>query len=200
MAVHWFTTLPLSAYLQAYLAAGALVCLAMLGQYLRTRGARRLQRSVFLEALHPERKTLRYRLVNHFLVPGLGVLAILLLWPIGLFFAFQVWAEARTQAKAAEKSVFTVQRRDLTHPESITEIEQSERVCDPLCAAPDLPFGHLHGAWTAFLKNLETGDTLWRFSVRWTSPHANQEIRSGLAILRNGKVGPWLLTSRKPVH
>jgi hypothetical protein len=48
---------------------------------------------------------------------------------------------------------------------TVEEAEASGKVVDPLHRAPDLPFGHLNGAWNVFLAKRRMGYRLKRFTV-----------------------------------
>ena len=69
-----------------------------------------------------------------------------------------------------------------------------EIVTDPLQAAPELPFGHLHAAWKEFLKGHADGGELWSFSARWQTTWGRKELRSGYVLVQNGSPGAHFLT------
>lgn len=185
------------AYLYAYLAMGSVVCVAVLVSHLRADSTRLYKRSAFLDALHPERKTRRYRILTQQVAPVLTGIALVLVWPIGVFMKVKDLAERRAQAKREKASVFTVKRRDLQQRMSAAEIELLEFVQDPLGATPNLPFGHAHTAWKKFLEKLAPSDELWRFSSEWTPPWGPKEHRCGYAISRNKKITAYFMTSRQ---
>lgn len=85
------------AYLYAYLAMGSVVCVAVLVSHLRADSTRLYKRSAFLDALHPERKTRRYRILTEKVVPVLSGIALVLVWPIGVFMKVKDLAERRAQ-------------------------------------------------------------------------------------------------------
>jgi hypothetical protein len=92
---------------------------------------------------------------------------------------------------------FVVTREDLLSEMSISEIEQREKVSDPLGAVPDLPFGHLNAAWKEFLEKARPTDNLWTFSARWRSRFGSVELRQGYVVVREEEIGPYFLALRK---
>ena len=81
---------------------------------------------------------------------------------------------------------------------SIEDIEARERVIDPLGAVPELPFGHLHSAWKAFLEGISPDDALWSFSANWTR-WGRKELRDGYVIVRGDIIGAHFQTVWKDV-
>lgn len=63
---------------------------------------------------------------------------------------------------------------------------------------PDLPFGHLHPAWKAFLASPGSADELRSFSTHWTTTWDHEELRAGYVVLRAGAIGPHFLTNDEP--
>ena len=185
------------AYLYAYLAAGVVVCLALRLENLRSGSARLSKPSAFMDALHPERKTRRYRILSGLVAPLLSAAAMVLLWPIGLLVQLQYKAEQRALAKREEADTFKLKAADLLESMSLADIEQKEMVHDPLGAAPQEPFGHAHAAWQKFTEALQPGDAIWRFSAHRTLSWGPQEHRRGYAIQRKGQVGAYFMTHRK---
>lgn len=185
------------AYLYAYLAAGVVVCLALRLENLRSGSARLSKPSTFMDALHPERKTRRHRILSGLVAPLLSAAAMVLLWPIGLLVQLQYKAEQRARAKREEADTFKLKPADLLEPMSLADIEQKEMVHDPLGAAPQEPFGHAHAAWQKFTQGLQPGDAIWRFSAHRTLSWGPQEHRRGYAVKRKGQVGAYFMTHRK---
>jgi hypothetical protein len=119
---------------------------------------------------------------------ALGVL----IWP---FFVYLVSQNA-PEYGSSEEQKFAVIHEDLLSEMSISEIEQQEKVFDPLGAVPDLPFGHLNAAWEKFLKQVQPTDRLWSFSTQW-SQWGSSELRQGYVVVRGEEIGPYFLTLRK---
>ena len=184
-------------YLYAYLAAGLVVWLALLMENRRSGSARLSKPSAFMDALHPERKTRRYRILSGLVAPVLSAAAMVLLWPIGLLVQLQYKAEQRARARREEADTFKLKATDLVERMSLADIAQREMVHDPLGAAPQVPFGHAHAAWQKFTEALQPGDEIWRFSAQRTLSWGPQEHRRGYAIQRNGQVGAYFMTACK---
>ena len=184
-------------YLYAYLAAGLVVWLALLMENRRSGSARLSKPSAFMDALHPERKTRRYRILSGLVAPVLSAAAMVLLWPIGLLVQLQYKAEQRARARREEADTFKLKATDLVERMSLADIAQREMVHDPLGAAPQVPFGHAHAAWQKFTEALQPGDEIWRFSAHRTLSWGPQEHRRGYAIQRNGQVGAYFMTACK---
>ena len=110
-----------------------------------------------LEALQPERKSLWYRLRSNVLAPLLTGLLVVPFWPFVVYLKVQDMVLGKHEASNLEEPKFAVVRADLLERVSIAEIEQCERVFDPLSAVPDLPFGHLNTAWKQFCEGMERG-------------------------------------------
>ena len=79
---------------------------------------------------------------------------------------------------------------------SLVDIEAREVVDDPLHAVPNLPFGHLHGVWKAFLTGLEPGSELWSFRSRWTTQYSDT-LFEGYVSVKGDAIGPHFRKSQK---
>lgn len=68
-------------------------------------------------------------------------------------------------------------------------------VTDPLNAAPELPFGHLHPVWLKFKQSLDEQDTVHSFTKEWRPPlsFCRQEV-SGYVCVRGGQPEHFMLT------
>ena len=93
-----------------------------------------------------------------------------------------------------EEKEFAVEPVHLKEQISINEIEQRERVVDPLGAVPDLPFGHLYHAWQKLVSQMEENDTIWTFETIWTTWYGSKELMIGYAVKKGDGVGAHLLT------
>ena len=184
-------------YLYAYLALGVLVLLVLLIENRRSGSILLTGSSVTLDALHPERKTRRYRILSGLVAPVLSAVAVVLIWPIGVLVQLQYMAEQRDDAKREEDNTFKLKPSDLLERMSLADIAQRELVYDPLGAAPQVPFGHAHAAWQKFTDALQPGDEIWRFSAQRTLSWGSQEHRRGYAIKRQGQIGAFFVTNRK---
>jgi hypothetical protein len=181
----------------AYLAAGVVVWLALLMENRRSGSARLSKPSAFMDALHPERKTRRYRILSRLVATVLSAVGVVLLWPFGMLIKLQDMAAQRARVRREEADTFKLRPADLLERLSLADIAQREMVHDPLGAAPQVPFGHAHAAWQKFTETLQPGDEIWRFSAQRTLSWGPQEHRRGYAIQRNGQVGAYFMTTRK---
>jgi len=184
-------------YLYAYLSAGVVVWLALLLENQLSGSARLAGTSAILDALHPERKTRRYRILSALVAPVLATVGVVLLWPFGLVMKLQDMAAQRERAKREEADTFKLKAADLLERMSLADIEKKEMVHDQLGAAPQVPFGHAHAAWQKFTQALQPGDEIWRFSAQRTLSWGPQEHRRGYAIQRQGQVGEYFMTHMK---
>ena len=100
----------------------------------------------------------------------------------------------KDDAEVEEEREFAVERKDLLERLTVQEVEKREVVTDPLKAAPELPFGHLHAAWKEFLKGHAEGGELWSFSARWQTTWGRKELRSGYVLVENGSPRTHFLT------
>ena len=92
---------------------------------------------------------------------------------------------------------FAVEPQHLLERLTLEDVEMREIVTDPLQAAPELPFGHLHAAWKEFLKGQAEGCELWSFSAHWQTIWGRNELRSGYVLVENGAPGAYFLTVLK---
>ena len=184
-------------YLYAYLSAGVVVWLALLLENQLSSSARLAGTSAILDALHPERKTRRYRILARLVAPVLSALGVVLLWPFGLAMKLQDMAAQRARIKREEADTFKLKAADLVERMSLADIAQREMVHDPLGAAPQVPFGHANVAWQKFTEALLPDDEIWRFSAQRTLSWGPQEHRRGYAIKRQGQVVAYFMTHMK---
>ena len=184
-------------YLYAYLSAGVVVWLALLLENQLSGSARLAGTSVILDALHPERKTRRYRILARLVAPVLSAVGVVLLWPFGLAMKLQDMAAQRARIKREEADTFKLKAADLVERMSLADIAQREMVHDPLGAAPQVPFGHANAAWKKFIEALQPGDEILRFSAQRTLSWGPLEHRRGYVIQRQGQVGAYFMTHIK---
>lgn len=188
-------------YLYGYLAIGVAVLVVIFAAHLISRKRESEFARGMKDALYPERKTWRYRLLNTFVVPPLAALLVLAVWPVVFYMkGKEVWGkkDARTPQEA-EKN-FAVTECHLLEKLSVPEIEARERIVDPMGAVPDAPFGHLNAAWLKFKTAMEPHDSLSSFSARWSTSWGHEEILAGYVIVRGNRIGAHFLTSRKSLN
>ena len=153
-------------------------------------------KSQLLDALHPERKTLRYRILSGFVAPALTAVAVVVGWPIAVGLKFKEVLTRRSLASAREPQGFVVRETDLERSFTIAEIEERESVIDPLGAVPELPFGHLNPAWRRFVESRGAGAMVWSFSARRTNTPGREEWCRGYVWVRAGSRGPAFVAER----
>ena len=131
----------------------------------------------------------------------LGFSLLTLVWP-GIPFMY-LWAARKDGplrvGREDPEDRFTIKSEHLLRTVNAESIEAQSVVLDPLGRAPQLPFGHLNGAWKALLAQIKDGGQLWYAEVpdRWTPSQknglmhqyrlSNVEMR-GYAIVRSRKV------------
>ncbi|MGC8494818.1 MAG: hypothetical protein ACP5SH_24100 [Syntrophobacteraceae bacterium] len=120
-------------------------------------------------------------------------------WPLVIYLKGGDFSKRRSAATAEKNHCFVVSRSDLLEILTIEEIERRERVIDPMGAVPELPFGHLHGAWKKFLQDSDRADEIRSFSAIRTTRWGQKELRAGYVCLRGGDIGRHFLTLWKPV-
>lgn len=140
------------------------------------------------------------------LVPVLGSAVLTLLWPATL--VLYRWSRRNAVTASSlrgslgstglpKRPQFSVRPEDLLERLSLSEIEARERVMDPLNAVPDVPFGHLHDAWTQFLQEYPDTKEFCSFSACWTKGWGPDELRAGYVILIEQAPGPYFMTTRR---
>jgi hypothetical protein len=178
-----------------YLAIGLVVLLVIVLADQLSMETRRSLRRELMDAIDGDRKLWFWKLaVNLFaLVPlVLSVLFVIFSWPIMFFWkGHDMW----TQHAQNKREVFVIARKDLVRQWTVQEVEMSTRVIDPLGAVPDLPFGHLNGAWLQFKQVLQPQDVLWSFSSNWTVAWEPKKTREGYVVSRGKRIGPHIVTS-----
>ena len=184
-------------YLAWYLGIGGVVLVVVYGAH-RLDGRDALNsKSELLDALHPERKTLRYRILSGFVAPALTAVAVLVGWPIAVGLKLKEVLIRHLHEPTRKPEGFVVRETDLERSFTIAEIEERERVVDPLGAVPDLPFGHLNSAWRRFVDMQGPGDTAWSFSTRRSGALGHEEWCRGYVLVRAGSRGPAFVAGRR---
>lgn len=188
-------------YLYAYLAIGAVVLVIIYVAHLISRKRESEFVRDMKDALYPERRKWRYRLLNTLVVPPLAALLVLAVWPVVFYMkGKELWeAKAASTPSEAEKT-FAVTEEDLLERLSVQKIEARERIEDPMGAVPDRPFGHLNAAWLKFKASMEPTDSLSSFSARWSTKWGRKEILAGYVIVRDGRIGAHFLKARRVLN
>lgn len=180
-------------YLYAYLAIGVLVFVVVLGSHLiSTRSEVKSDLAASIQdALHPERKTLRYRFLEKVVVPILAFGAVVLGWPVAICMKLNDMRQSKKGEEFdpfAEPQEFEVQMGDLKEKHNLEWIEAKERISDPLGAVPSKPFGHLNSAWQEFLSKSPEESEYWSFKTNWKTQWGDEETREGYASVEAGEV------------
>lgn len=184
-------------YLYGYFAIGVAVLVIIFAAHLISQKRESEFTRGMKDALYPERKTWRYRLLNTFVVPPLAALLVLAVWPVVFYMkSKEIWGGNSPIPDEPEKK-FAVTEGDLLEKLSIPEIEARERIVDPMGAVPNLPFGHLNAAWLKFKTAMEPHDSLSSFSARWLPGWGREEILVGYVIVSGDRIGAHFLTARK---
>ena len=181
-------------YLCGYLAVGvalfAGVCLA--NQWSVRRGD--AEPAGLLDGIHVPAMRFWDRVVEEIVVPGLGFGWFVSCWPLFVYWKVKELTWGRDAPALEADPVFAVEKAHLLEQVSVEDVEARETVFDPLGAAPNLPFGHLHAAWRTFVYQRTAGDELWSFSADWRTGWGNLERRAGYVLVREGKPGEHFLT------
>ncbi len=150
-------------------------------------------RSKILELVrYPNGKPLREKLLGP-VVFAIAVLLALILWPVFAVIEMKNKIQEKRMEAISNEPNFSANKGNLKKLMDICEIETEELVSDPLNAAPNLPFGHLNGAWEAFKGKCIEGDEIWSFSTDMVAESELRAVRwgqlaEGYALLRKGKV------------
>lgn len=97
-------------------------------------------------------------------------------------------------ARLSTAPVFKARRRHSQVRQSVAQIEARERVDDPLCAVPDLPFGHLNPVWSALKAKPRWGDGFWSFSAEELGAQGKRVQFQGYVRCRWGRPVGQILT------
>ena len=181
-------------YFYAYLGIGLLV-LGLL-YLVRETPEERAQNpmSFFSDGANGAYRTILDQLLDSVLSPALALSFIVISWPFMGYYRVKELVAKKNGTESAQDPVFAVEPAHLLERLAVEEVEARETVFDPLGAAPNLPFGHLHAAWRAFVDGLAEGDELWSFSADWQTGWGNMERRAGYVLVREGEPGEHFLT------
>ena len=187
-------------YLYWYLGIGAVVLILMVAFHKLTHKKDDSALSDVLTDLRPERRSLRFRLLNDVLGPALVGALIIPFWPVIVCFKVKELVFGERARDPIDEPEFALTRNDLKTRLSLQEIEALEKVFDPLGAAPNVPFGHLKAAWETFCDGMEPNDSLWSFTAHRTNAWGSKEIRQGYVIVRDEEIGAHFITVWKDIE
>ena len=186
----------LATVMWAYGTVGVMVLTGMLIQHMKSWRKESPWVRETMDLLHPERRTLRYRILGRVVAPALAGLAVIVIWPVALvMLILQIYRDRRElqdrkafNALESEDAHLTIKREHLLEELTLTEIELRERVVDPLAAAPDLPFGHLNPLWESFVRKLQPSDRIWSFELQGETDWGAEELRKGYVAVRGNTI------------
>jgi hypothetical protein len=178
-------------YLQIYFGVGLVVCSAVVISHVWMKHRQASALTDALKSLNPSRQRFWYRVVEDMVVPGLAFILVWLVWPAAIGFKFferyQKKEAAANSERLAKAKVFVLKEEALVREMTVAEIEQANMVMDPLGAAPNLPFGHLHAVWVEFREGLGVGETVHLFESVGPNVFRKQLIW-GYAVCKAGRV------------
>ena len=181
-------------YVYWYLGIGVAVLAVVYGAHQLTKEKESESLRELLEAVNPDRKKLSFRILNNLVAPVLAAILVVAVWPVAVYMKVKEMLKKKDGAGVEEEREFAVERQHLLERLTVQEVEKREVVTDPLKAAPELPFGHLNGAWKQFLNGKPDCGELWSFSARWQTTWGRKELRSGYVMVQNGAPGAHFLT------
>lgn len=186
-------------YLYAYLGIGLLTLVIVLAADWIAKRQPAYAWNRFWETVGVTERSFWLGVLEGVLIPILAVLLIVVAWPMAAYMKVVDLLSGRTHKSYATQpeQEFTVMHEHLRERLSLSEIELRELVLDPLGAVPQLPFGHLHKAWAAFVEQLEATDELWSFSAELRPVSWRTELRAGYVGVRDGRPGSFFLTVRR---
>ena len=181
--------------LQIYFSVGLVVCLAVVTSHLWMKHRQAGSLTDALKSLNPSRQRFWYRVVEDMVVPGLAFILVWLVWPVAIGFKFfemyQKKDAAANSERLAKAKVFMLKEEALIREMTVAEIEEANMVRDPLGAAPNLPFGHLHAVWVEFREGLRPQETLHLFESVGPNTFRKQLIW-GYAACREGRIDRFM--------
>lgn len=186
-------------FLYCYLGVGALVLAIVFCYHWLTKKNEPELLSTILDDLYPSRKKLLYRILYNFAIPVITAVAVLIVWPVGIYMSIKERFSKKSNLDFEEKREFDVQSTHLQERLTITQIEAREVVKDPLSAVPNLPFGHLNAVWNIFIEGVCADDELWSFTAPGQNSWGRDELRTGYIVVRNGVIGAHFITMRKEI-
>lgn len=131
--------------------------------------------------------------IEDFVIPVIAAILIIAVWPIVPIIKLKDVFSSRSEQTIETEKEFSVEEKDLVERFSKEQIEDKEKIVDPLKAVPNLPFGHLNAVWESFLENMEEGDQIWSFSADWED-WKGKETRKGYALIRQGHAHHYMIT------
>ena len=187
-------------YFVIYLAIGIIVLVVMLGlHFQKNRRRPGYEPSNLLEQIHGK-PSLAKRVLENVVVPVLAGILVIGAWPVAVIMAAKLMRKENAAEKTSAPTEPQITESDLRDKLSIAEVEQRERVSDPLGAVPDLPFGHLHSAWGAYRDELSPDDEIWSFAKTWNDGWQGPQMITGYVAVQNGQTGKHFITRQRTLE
>ncbi len=184
-------------YLYGYLLVGVFVMMgALVLNRLTESSENRKTRQILYELNFsgPDQHKFSTRILK-IIVPILGLTFAIITWPYWLYMrALEEIQTSNQSLENEEEKTFTVNVTDLVKCISVAEIEEIERVSDPMGAVPDVAFGFLNPMWEKFKAGFESDDEIWTYQAIWKNNWQNEK-RFGYALLRGEGVVDQLMTN-----
>jgi hypothetical protein len=190
----------LSPYLIGYLGIGVVVLIAVFVQHRLSSDSDLLFSKKSILESNPSKNKVWLIFASTVLVPVLAVLGIVGLWPFLIAMFVQDRRLLQERRNFENYPDFGVQRKDLISKLKQAEIETNERVVDPMHAVPEVPFGHLNPAWTAFVQTMTDGDVLWSFRSHWVNRWKDTELHVGYVWVNGQDIKGHFLTEHRAIE
>jgi hypothetical protein len=178
-------------WLWVYFVAGVVYVVLIYDIYLRE--GQENKTSNFLENMRGSLSTTDMFL-EKVIAPAVGCTLVVLAWPAAVVYYLKFKRDVQLEKKRREEAVFRVRAKDLLTQTNVPEVEEVAHIVDPMGAVPDLPFGHLHSVWQAFLNQRLPDAELWAFSCDHFSEWGHLTAREGYVWVLGDELAPWILT------
>jgi hypothetical protein len=192
-------------YVYAYFGTGAVILIAVLSSHLLHRKKESPGFKKAMAALHPERKTIKYKVLTNVIPSALAGVSFIVAWPIIaiMFLHKKLSKTVRPSSNAAsfQEERVKIPRDWLIKKITISEAEaehRGERLLQfPNAGKPGFhggkPFGFQNDLWESLKAKMKPGDELWTFCSPGGS-WRNLAGRSGIVLLRDGEVIADIIT------
>ncbi|QSR33841.1 hypothetical protein CFI10_02380 [Marinobacterium iners] len=181
-------------YLYGYLVVGVVYGLSVWVLH-KLRPRKNELNDTITAAMDKAREGQPFSFLEDILAPLLAILFVVTAWPLLIIINIRDKRRFERRLDDDGEEQLTVAAEDVLEQLTIQEIEQREMVTDPLHAAPELPFGHLHPVWVKFKQSLDEQDTVHSFTKEWRPPLSfyHQEV-SGYVCVRDAQPEHFILT------
>jgi hypothetical protein len=188
-------------YVYAYFGTGTVILIAVLSSHLLHREKESPGFKNVMAALHPERKTIKYKILTNVIPNALTAVSFFVAWPIMaiIFLNKQFWKTVKPSSSAAsfQEERVEVPRDWLIKKITISEAEAAHPGIrgERLLQFPNAgkPFGFQNDLWESLKAKMKPGDELWTFRSSGES-WRNLAGRSGIVLLRDGEAIADIIT------